>query len=70
MATNVKEIRIKNSQNLIEIPNVGNFKFVEYTRENPVRCYDCDLRSFNVCTVIPCTMSYRADYKDGVFQII
>lgn len=68
MAIKINEIKVKNRQNLIVIPNVGSFKFVEYNRDNPVGCYECDLRSLGVCAVIPCTMSYRSDYKDGVFK--
>lgn len=68
MSTNIKEIKIKNNQNLVEIVDVGSFKFVENTKENPVTCWECDLRNMGICAVIPCILSYRADYKDGVFQ--
>lgn len=68
MAIKINEIKVKNNQNLVEIPFVGSFEFVECTKNNNVGCWDCDLKSLGVCAVIPCSMSFRSDYKDGVFQ--
>lgn len=70
MAINIKQINVKNSQNLIEIPFVGKFKFVEWASNRQLGCWDCDLRSLGVCSVIPCSMSFRSDQKDGVFKSI
>lgn len=68
MSIKINEIRVKNSQNLVKIPNVGSFKFIEHTKENPVTCWDCDFKNMGICAVVPCSMSFRSDYKDGVFQ--
>lgn len=68
MEFNKSIINVKENQNLVEIPNVGSFKFVEYTERKPVTCWECDLRNMGICTVVPCCMSDRYDYKDGVFQ--
>lgn len=63
-----KIIRIKKKQTIVEIENVGSFRFVENTEETPVTCWECDLRTMGICCIIPCYMSDRHDYKDGVFE--
>lgn len=70
MAIKINEIKVKESQNLIEIEGVGSLRFVPWSENNPVSCYDCDLYGIGVCRVIPCEMSFRGDYQDGVFQFI
>lgn len=68
MEFNNKQINVKESQNIIEVSGIGSFKFVEHTDKNPVTCWDCDVNCMGICAVVPCSMAYRSDYKDGVFQ--
>lgn len=70
MEFNKSIINVKENQNLVEIEGAGSFRFVPWSNNNPVSCYDCDLRGLGFCKVIPCQMGFRSDYQDGVFQSI
>lgn len=61
-------INVKENQNLVEIEGVGAFRFVPWSKNYPVSCWDCDLHNMGICEVIPCYMGERGDYQDGVFQ--
>lgn len=70
MSVEIKEVKVKENQNIIEIPEIGVFRFVEHTDNNLVCCWDCDIRKLGICNVAPCSMSSRSDYKDGVFKLL
>lgn len=70
MEFNKTKIEVKENQNLVEIEGLGSLRFVPWSKNNRVSCYKCDLFGRGFCKVIPCQMSYRGDYKDGVFQFI
>lgn len=70
MAIKINEIRVKNRQNLIVIPHVGSFKFVENAPNKQPACLGCDLNHMGICSLIPCNTSERADCKDGIFVLL
>ena len=68
MSVEITEVKVLENQNIIEIPEVGVFEFVENTYDNPNCCWDCDVRKLGICHLVPCTMTWRLDYKDGIFK--